>query len=326
MWNFWRKHGKDPAGRGTIVPEYEAPEKITPLEMSLLQNQVIQNKAISAHIIYLAEKGFLNITRIEEKKFIGTSVDYALTKMKKITEAENPVDQALLVALYHDDSGDAPANTLKVSDLKNKFFMKLPMVKKAVIHSVITKGYYPADPQITIAKYIGLSLAVVLAAGGVGYFLGASGALFIASLGISFAIMAVFSALMPKVTPAGAVMKERILGLKNYIEVAEEARIKFHNAPEKNPQLFEKLLPYAMVLGVEKAWAKHFESIYMEPPQWYHGTMTGHAFNAVILTDSLSSFTTTAAATFSTAPGSHSGSGGGGFSGGGGGGGGGGSW
>jgi len=39
----------------------------------------------------------------------------------------------------------------------------------------------------------------------------------------------------------------------------------------KTPEVFEKYLPYAMALGVEKNWAKAFEGIYREPPDWYRG-------------------------------------------------------
>jgi uncharacterized membrane protein YgcG len=116
-------------------------------------------------------------------------------------------------------------------------------------------------------------------------------------------------------------------GLKLYLGVAEKDRLAFHNAPEKNPQLFEKLLPYAIALGVEEAWAAAFKDILSQPPDWYHGSDT---FSASAFASSMHSFSTSAAASVASFPQSSgtgsSGSGGGGSSGGGGGGGGGGSW
>jgi len=96
------------------------------------------------------------------------------------------------------------------------------------------------------------------------------------------------------------------------LEVAEKDRINFHNAPEKNPELFEKLLPYAMVFGVEKRWSKQFDGIYNKRPDWYSDP-SGRVFTALILTDSLNSFRTVASSTMA----SKAGSGGSGFSGGG---------
>jgi uncharacterized membrane protein len=90
-------------------------------------------------------------------------------------------------------------------------------------------------------------------------------------------------------------------------------------------KLFEDLLPYAILFGLEKEWAKQFKDLYVQPPSWYNGT--SGTFNSIYLANSLSSFNNVNAAAF-TAPSSSdsSGFGGGGFSGGGGGGGGGGGW
>ena len=133
---------------------------------------------------------------------------------------------------------------------------------------------------------------------------------------------------MPKKTRQGVLAKEHILGLKQYLTVAEKDRIKFHNAPEKNPEHFEKLLPYAMVLGVERDWAKQFEGIYNKQPDCYNDS-SGVPFSALVLSNSLDSFQTKANSALASRPSSAS-SGGSGFSGGvsggGFGGGGGGSW
>lgn len=113
-------------------------------------------------------------------------------------------------------------------------------------------------------------------------------------------------------------------GLKLYLNVAEKDRMKFAEAPDKTPERFTKLLPYAIALGVEKQWAKQFEGIDIEPATrtWYHGT---NGSNPVLFAGLMSNSFATSVASHSTPP-SSSGGAGGGFSGGGGGGGGGGSW
>jgi uncharacterized membrane protein len=133
---------------------------------------------------------------------------------------------------------------------------------------------------------------------------------------------------MPARTQKGVEAKEYIEGLKLYMTVAEKDRINFHNAPEKNPQRFEKLLPFAMALGVENEWAKQFEGIYNQQPSWYNDP-TQQTFTALLLINSLSTFQTQSQGALVSSP-SSAGSGGSGFSGGGSGGGfgggGGGSW
>ena len=51
--------------------------------------------------------------------------------------------------------------------------------------------------------------------------------------------------------------------------------MEFHNAPEKTPREFEKLLPYAIALNLTKIWTKQFEGILTRPPEWYSGSSRG---------------------------------------------------
>ncbi|MDE5996022.1 MAG: DUF2207 domain-containing protein, partial [Eubacterium sp.] len=85
------------------------------------------------------------------------------------------------------------------------------------------------------------------------------------------------------------------------------------------------ILPYAYVLGVSDKWTKNFESIALEPPQWYGGSV----FDRMLFWHFMNTTFNSAATAMTSAPQSSGGSfsgGGGGFAGGGSGGGGGGSW
>ena len=95
------------------------------------------------------------------------------------------------------------------------------------------------------------------------------------------------------------------------------------------PEFFEKYLPYAMIFGVEKKWAKAFEAMHMPSPSWYAGSAhvgagfslnSASSFSPLAFSNSFSSSFTSA---FSSS-GAGGASGGGGGAGGGGGGGGGG--
>ena len=81
---------------------------------------------------------------------------------------------------------------------------------------------------------------------------------------------------------------------------------------------FMEYLPYAIALGVEKKWAKQFESITIPQPEWYKGADTFVAHNFASEMSSFSKLVTSSVATKT--------SGGSGVSGGGSGGGSGGSW
>ncbi len=53
-------------------------------------------------------------------------------------------------------------------------------------------------------------------------------------------------------------LKQEIKGLALYIGTAETARFNMLNPPEENLQLYHRLLPYAVALGLEDAWGKRF--------------------------------------------------------------------
>lgn len=97
----------------------------------------------------------------------------------------------------------------------------------------------------------------------------------------------------------------------------------------ENPSYFYDVLPFAYALGLTDTFAKQFESIAVEPPNWYYGHYS--TFNTVVFIGALNrSMNQMNTAMISTPnSGGHGGSfsgGGGGFSGGGVGGGGGGGW
>lgn len=344
MLYWWATRGRDPKGRGTIVAQYEPPEDMMPAEMGVLQDETVDRHDFSAEIIYLAIQGYIKIKRIESKTFLSKKEDFLLEKLKDSNSLTREYQKDLLENLFSkplslqkyadlEVSPEAMA-VVKISDLKKDAYKWFKKVNKKIYQSTTEKGYFDGDPKKIKAKY---SLAfilvfivfVILQSGGMGiagYFglnniLGIMWGMSFASIGL---IIGVFGMAMPKRSLQGALAKEHILGLKEYINVAEKDRINFHNDPSLDPAFFEKLLPYAMVFKLEKKWAKKFEGIYLEEPSWYDSGQ-GSSFSAIALGSSLSDFSTSSANAMTPAS-SGGGASGGGFSGGGGGGGGGGSW
>lgn len=147
---------------------------------------------------------------------------------------------------------------------------------------------------------------------------------------------ALFYFLMGAPTPFGRKLMDGIDGLRIYMTLAEKDRLNMQGAPQMSPQHFEKLLPYAVALGVEKPWTRTFETWLASAaagaaaasyqPAWYHGDLSRG------IGDRIGGFSSSMASTIAStipAPPKSSSSGfssGGGFSGGGGGGGGGGGW
>lgn len=146
-----------------------------------------------------------------------------------------------------------------------------------------------------------------------------------------FIAMVLYQYLIKQPTPEKLETQSLIEGFKMYLGTAEEKTLQFHNPPAMTPQVFETMLPYAMVLGVDKIWGNKFQNMLknssMANEQYHSSWYVGSSMMNMNFANTLTSSLSQSIASSSTAPSSSgSGSGGGGFSGGGGGGGGGGGW
>jgi uncharacterized membrane protein len=310
---MWQKRGRDPK-KGTVVAQYESPEQLTPAAIRYITRMSMDTTALTAAVLDLAVHGFVRITE-EGKK-------YTITKDTRATAAPTEQQSAVLSELFTD--GDA-------YEVSNKNYKRLREASKALeklLSVQYQKTYFVTNGWVIGVGVLWSFIAVICAAA-----LGNQIALVVIVPALLI-INIVFGFLMPRRTPEGRRVQDEIEGFKLFLSVTEKDRLNFHNPPGQTPELFEKMLPFALALGVEQKWAEQFTSVFRAlseqgngsyVPAWYVGTH----FNALSVGSFASDLGDDFASAISTAsspPGSSSGSGGGGFSGGGGGGGGGGGW
>jgi uncharacterized membrane protein YgcG len=318
----WFKYGRDPKGDVGVTSSWFDPPKtpdgkrfLTPAEVGVLGDETVDLKDVSSTIIDLARRGYL---RIEERKKGEFWLVKNLSKTQEIlkqvqddSKSKNPklINDELLpfekILLDKFFKGKTEIN-LK----KEELYQEVEQVKKAIYEQVVATGLFPENPEkIRTLYYILLALSIFTA-----NFL-----LFFSSL--------IFGPRMPRKTKAGVEAKNIAFSLRNFLK-SQERQLTFQ---ADRQILFERLLPYAIVFGVEKIWAKRFEDLGITQPSWYQSYSSGRSFNSVYfvnsLNSSISSFKQAATPTTSSSGFSSGFSSGGGFSGGGGGGGGGGgSW
>ncbi|NCB01646.1 MAG: DUF2207 domain-containing protein [Spirochaetia bacterium] len=144
---------------------------------------------------------------------------------------------------------------------------------------------------------------------------------------LSILLLSLFSVITTQRSAYGVEMLEKVLGLRDFIEKVELDELK--RMIDKDPSYYYKILSFAIVLGLEKKWAKKFSSFTLEAPTWYAGDallFNSLALSAMVNRADSSLISNLAPKGSSTGPGGHSFGGSGGFSGGGFGGGGGGAW
>ena len=256
------------------------------------------------------------------------TTDFEFEKVERVQrDLLKPHETKNFVAIFGSSS-------TKTVSAKNEFYKDLPAIKNKIYQGLVQDGYFPSDPKNIRDFYYaigGILAAVPLFM--MGFFLiffSVSVPLGIIASGIIFLI---FASRMPAKTKKGAEAKWQILGLEEYIKTAETDRIKF----QERENIFQKLLPYAMTLGIADKWTKAFKDMIKTAPDWYQSSDPSFrsSFNTIYLLHSLDHLSSAAATTMQSSPRSSgsggawsggSGFGGGGFSGGGFGGGGGGSW
>jgi uncharacterized membrane protein YgcG len=344
----WLKVGRDAKGRGLIVPQYVPYKDLVVVEADTLLHEQLTQKGVTAQIIELAIKKYLLIAEIgSDKKVLGlkitSSKDFELSIVKPI-EGLSESEARVIKLLFGQNT--VVGSKVKLGDLKDSLYKEMKKMSDDIPRSLYKRGYFSTDPSRAYMIFLRptiyfLGIATILI--GASFLLGllpsGSPALIaIASILATIVVNLIAMRILPAKTSQGTEAKEYLLGLKEYIKLAEAERLRYLQSPEgaekygdpnlgaTKIKLFEKLLPYAIIFGLEKDWANSFEGIYSEPPDWYRGSWS--SFSTGALLGSISGFSGASAVSFAAPSSSGGGSGfsGGGFSGGGGGGGGGGGW
>lgn len=311
----------------SIVVEFTPPglgrrqRRLRPAEIGVLLDERADTLDVSATIVDLAVRKQLKIT---EQKTGGV---FGLFKKKdyQIDRLDNPDDELLPYESQLRDAIFADGDSVKLSDLKNKFAKDLERVKKALYTQSMKNGFFARNPEttVTISRVAGIVIAVI--GGGIAYGLGMLFGGGLIGIPVILGGLAIFflSPAMPRRTGKGRVMYRRSLGFRKFMVTAETERQKF----AERANIFHEYLPYAIVYGCVDRWAKVFKDLGIDPGEPYYYIGTG-PFLAASFADSVSSFSSSISSTMASTPGGSGGSGfgGGGGSGGGGGGGGGGSW
>jgi hypothetical protein len=152
----------------------------------------------------------------------------------------------------------------------------------------------------------------------------------------------IFGYLMRAPTVQGRKVMDQLDGFRMYMDTAEKNRLNMAGEPPMTVERFERMLPYAIALGVEKPWSEHFQAELARNavadaqggdyhPSFYSGRSwssgSGSFANTVSsVASGMSAAMIAAQPSSSSGSGFSGGGGGGGSSGGGGGGGGGGGW
>jgi uncharacterized membrane protein len=326
MFWLWSTRGRDPR-RGSVAVQYAPPDGLSPAEAWTLVDEDAAMRDITATIVDLAVRGYIVIEEKNKSEMMGLMHNKDYVFHLKIapdgwTDLKSHERQLLSGIFSYGGQTD-----VELSSLQNRFYTSLPGIKDSIFDALMKRGYFLHRPDYVRSGYIGGGFATAVLLIFLGSALsrttGISMLPFVVAGILSGVIIAGFGWFMPTRTAGGVKALEGILGFEDFLTHVEADRMQ---RVSQTPETFEKFLPYAMALGVEKKWVGAFQNIYTQPPSWYQGGFYNGGFYPLVFVSSLDNMTLQASSVMASAPRSSGGSGfgGGGFSGGGGGGGGGG--
>lgn len=303
---FW------PQKHAVVIPLYTPPAGLTPSAMRYIARKKYDTVCLTSEIIRLAVQGVIAIH--VEKKFF--SKIYTLEKLK---DSSDP-----LVAILFAEQKKVTLNQSNATSIQHGVDV---LRKKLKEHDDCFENLHWAG---RILFFLLLSLFFVFATHAHSFLGGFN--TFYAIVATFFIYCAVMLTARKRYAPKGRQLRTEIDGFKMFLSATESERLRILSSPEEAVSEYERYLPYAVALSVEKNWTQQFAPVFAQlarqghayVPVWYSGrhfnTNDIHSFSADI-----SAFTGAISSSLNI-PGSSSGSGGKGSSGGGGGGGGGGGW
>jgi uncharacterized membrane protein YgcG len=334
--------GGDAKGRGVIIPQYSEPAGIDILQSAQLLSRA--SSGIPAAIVRLAVRKNLRILAY------AVDADAAPYTLQFLTsDRADALDLSLLDTLF---GANPVAGELKeYGDYDADLAAGLRAISVAAQRSLLPQGFHRTPAGRGFGAFMAVvQLALVFAGIGVvvwsvSVFTSVSP---LAGISIVVAFIGVVAATSLAIRPVQLTEKGReasdfLRGMKVYLTVAEEERLRVLQSPQgaeridvgnnfELVKLYEKLLPWAVLWGVEDQWMRELElrvASLDEAPDWFIGR---NGFEIALFSTALSGMNNTMTAPVSSSTWSGSGGGGsfsggsfgGGFAGGGGGGGGGG--
>ncbi|THG32369.1 DUF2207 family protein [Naasia lichenicola] len=337
---------RDAPRRPVIVPEYLPPAAPEILVSAVLLGR--STRAVASTLIAFAVRG---IARIVDggSSFWGRtkwSLEYVSADGAPRMGSGPKGVVGLERTLAHSFFGSTfePGERADLSAPDSARGQSIAGVLREAKAAALSRGYQRTGPRGQIVGITLISLIGGIIAVGAAFYLlanarggGVPALAFL--LAVVTAIVVSVSLAKRPLTESGAEVRDYLLGVKMYLQLAEADRLRVLQSPQGSERsavdprdgtavvhLYERLLPYAVLFGIERDWIRQLGAYYESTgaqPDWYAGSA---AFNASAFVSGMGSFSSSTASGFSgsTSSSSSGGSGGGGFSGGGGGGGGGG--
>jgi len=269
VYMLWVTRGRDP--KVGPVPEYlsEPPSDLRPGVVGTLLDEQADMQDIIATLVDLARRDVIHMQEIEEVGFLGltTSKNFVFHRIPENEQDLQPYEKTLIKKMF------GSREQVELEDLQNKFYTAIPTLQNQLYKAAVKEGLFPENPKSVRSRWSSLGIGgLVLAVGGA-CLAGAALADMVdavlcpfVSLGVVSVAMLIAGRAMPVKTQKGAEEAAKWRAFKTYLEHAEQ----YTDLQEVTDQ-FDRYLPYAIALGLERTWLNKFSRVPGTPiPRWYY--------------------------------------------------------
>jgi uncharacterized protein (TIGR04222 family) len=282
-----RRRGRDAPGRGVIVPEYAPPRDVTVMQAAHLAGR--PHQAVPAALLDLAVAGNIRLrANAGEETADGVTLEY-------VRPSDDAERQDLVVAVFGEDA--APGKRRRLDGIAEGPAARLAALSDVAKDSLREAGLTekPDHRGASVAIYAAIGVFVVAFVCVLLGVLGRTGTWFGAVALIASVLAGVLAVALwrhrDRVTEGGALVRDHLRGLRDYLTLAEKDRLRVLQSPDGAERIdtgdalqvvhvYEELLPYAVIWGVEKEWAEVLEVQVRTADarlDWYDG---GSAFSS----------------------------------------------
>jgi hypothetical protein len=264
LYLLWYRRGRD--NPVALVADYlpEPPSDLAPGIAGTLLDEKVDMPDVIATLIDLAQRKEISITEEKQEGFFHTGTDFIY---RREGDAANllPHEQQLLRSLFgkHDE--------VRLSDLKNKFYEKLPAIRDTMYHAVTEAGFFSRNPNSTRQLYatlgvVGLVMAFVVGIALVAVFGDLTVAAILPGIGLGATALGLLllSQVMPRKTEKGALAAAQWQAFKRYLQNIDK-----YADMEAQKAIWDRWLPFAIAFEIDKEYIRKFEAVEAPAPGWY---------------------------------------------------------
>jgi hypothetical protein len=266
-----------------LVPQYTPPDGLNVMVAAYISGR--PERAFAAQIVSLAVRG--NVRLLDHPADSSAPFEVELRHADGLDDLETKLLQAVF-------GGDlTTGRRIPLGSSNTTLGTKLTSVYQAVDKKLKTDGYQgPARPTALWSVLFFLAIAVAIVAGFDALRRFAEDSYpefsFFALLAAIFAATQVWSrrSTVATLSSRGRERNDYLLGMRDYMQLAEEDRIRYLQSPEGAERvnvddrtamvkLYERLLPFAVIFGIEEQWSEELTvkaAAARVPVTWWAGS------------------------------------------------------